>query len=92
MKSTRLFFLFLRDLFGWLCYPNCFNIYEWNDAKGLWCEYFGHKGRCCNFHDVCISDEKEMYKHGFASLEICRRCANPMANPTVQTMPLGRPD
>ncbi len=92
MKNIKPFFLFLKDLLEWLLYPNCFGIYERNDAKELWCEHFGHNERNHLFRDVRVSDEKVMHEHGFASIKICMRCANPIGNPTVQTMPLGRPD
>ncbi len=92
MKNISSFFLFLRDLLEWLMMPGMFSIYKWNDIRELKCRHFGHKERHHHFRDVRVSDEKVMHEHGFASIKICMRCANPIGNPTVQTMPLGRPD
>jgi len=92
VKKTKQFFLFLRDLLGWLVAPGLISVYKWNDTKELWCRHFGCKSRIHQFNNVHVFDGKMMYKHGFASIEICIRCANPIRNPTAQTMPIGRPD
>ncbi len=70
MKNIKLFFLFLKDLFGW-----------YGDGAGmkeLWCKHFGHDINSYNFSNVCIYDEIIHKYESNASLDICKRCAKPI--------------
>jgi nitrate/TMAO reductase-like tetraheme cytochrome c subunit len=94
MKNIKLFFLFLKDLFGWYSSSVVFRssiYYDCESVKELWCHYFGHDTQTWMFHDVHVRDNKTTHEHGFATLGVCRRCHSHAEDLFVQTTPLGKP-
>jgi len=81
MKRIEMFFLFMKDLFGWYWSPEVIReriYHKCESVRELWCHHFDHDYYTYEFNKVRVFNRGTISsEYGVTTMRICKRCAHP---------------